>query len=74
MKIISNAGIELTRQQLLALGLLRCQCGHPSNNHFTHGDSACAFCESKSLNESVVVGNVVALSSRGSHDLGDENG
>jgi hypothetical protein len=37
--------VRVTRGKLLALGMLLCHgCGHPPNNHFDHGDGACAHC------------------------------
>lgn len=36
--------IELTQIQAEKLGIVRCKCGHPPNNHFDHGKRPCAFC------------------------------
>lgn len=45
--------VEMTRDQMLKLGLLRCTCGHPPNNHFDQGECPCAHCPCKSYDEQV---------------------
>ncbi len=37
--------IELTQRQAEQLGVVRCQCGHPSNNHFDFETKPCAHCK-----------------------------
>ena len=32
-------------------GLIGCACGHPRNNHFSHGKSPCAHCKCESYDE-----------------------
>lgn len=32
-------------------GLIGCDCGHPSNNHFSFGDRPCAHCDCKAYTE-----------------------
>ena len=38
---------------------LACMCGHPANNHFSHGSEPCAHCKCKQLTEQVNVGIVL---------------
>lgn len=45
--------VTLTTQKARELGLLRCQCGHPHNNHFPHGKQSCAHCSCKALDDPV---------------------
>lgn len=52
--------VEMTRAQALALGILRCECGHPPNNHFGHGTQPCAHCACKKYRERVVLPRVSA--------------
>jgi len=51
--------IQLTRKQAVQWGVIHCECGHPPNNHFTHGDRSCAHCECAELRERVSVGQLV---------------
>lgn len=37
--------LKMSRQRALELGLLTCECGHPSNNHFSWGAQTCAHCK-----------------------------
>jgi hypothetical protein len=50
--------ITMTRAQALALGLLRCSCGHPPNNHFDFNERACAHCPCKRYDEHVMLPRV----------------
>lgn len=47
--------VVMTRGEALALGILRCSCGHPPNNHFDHGKSPCAHCDCQAYDEQVVL-------------------
>ena len=51
--------IQMTRAQALAINIIHCECGHPPNNHFGHGDRPCAHCDCTELRERVSVGKIV---------------
>jgi hypothetical protein len=39
--------LVLTQKQAERLGIVRCECGHPPNNHFDHDKRPCAHCKCK---------------------------
>jgi hypothetical protein len=39
--------LEVTQFQAEKLGIVRCRCGHPPNNHFDWDEKPCAHCECK---------------------------
>jgi len=41
----------MTRAQAQALGILKCACGHPENNHFNYGVRPCAHCNCNEFRE-----------------------
>lgn len=43
--------VTMTHDQALALGLLRCECGHPPNNHFDFDKRPCAHCRNPKCEE-----------------------
>ena len=53
--LATEVTLTLTREQALALGVLRCECGHLPNNHFLDSTLACAHCACKCYSERVVV-------------------
>ncbi len=48
--------VELTRAEALSQGVIHCECGHPPNNHFDHGERSCAHCGCEKLRECVSIG------------------
>jgi hypothetical protein len=52
----SYVHLRLTRKRALQLGLLRCVCGYPENNHFEHGTRPCAHSDCKEYRERGVSG------------------
>jgi hypothetical protein len=57
---MSMITIRMTRKQALEQGLLICLCGHPENNHFSHGTRSCARCECTNYKEKARVGELVS--------------
>lgn len=54
--------IDITWEQARLLGIARCECGHPKNNHFEHpavhfGDKVCARCNCQKLREGIYLPN-----------------
>lgn len=47
---------SMSRQRAIELGLLICDCGHRSNNHFQHGKRPCAHCICKVYCERGITG------------------
>jgi hypothetical protein len=52
--------VEFTIKELLELGGVHCDCGHPPNNHFLdQKDHPCAHCGCKKLRPYVSFGRLV---------------
>ncbi len=49
------AVVRLTRRQAEALDIVRCACGHRTNNHFSHGKRPCAACDCQHLDPRIVL-------------------
>lgn len=47
--------IEMTQEQAEMLGIVKCTCGHPPNNHFIHGKRSCAHCDCKKYEQRIVL-------------------
>ncbi len=52
--------IEVTEQELERCGLIRCECGHLSNNHFKfeEDDNPCAHCDCKGYKPKILIGKL----------------
>lgn len=51
--------IKFTRKEVEALGLVKCKCGHPKNNHYDFDYKGCAHCECMGYDEKVRYGKLV---------------
>ena len=51
MKIV----VTLSPYQAEALGILKCKCGHPPNNHFDFDERPCAHCDCKGYEGKIVL-------------------
>ena len=51
--------IEVTEGELEKHGLIKCQCGHASNNHFINDDNKpCAHCDCKGYKSTILIGKL----------------
>lgn len=50
---LSPKSATITLEQARRKGMAHCECGHPHNNHFSHGTRPCAHCECKELRERI---------------------
>lgn len=54
-KASKKISVEMTLAQALALGIVRCICGHRPNNHFDFRKKSCAHCDCKAYEQRIVL-------------------
>lgn len=54
-RLEGTVALTMTWDQARMLGIARCACGHPENNHFEWDRRPCAHCSCKGLDERIVL-------------------